>query len=356
MSASSGRSSPSCPRSDAGVRLFDAVIELAVVPSFTELKRAQVPTGAPGGLIPSRQTAPDGLQRLAEPPVVVGRRPVDRGRRRGGRLARRLVRRPLHAEHRRHRPGPTATSSSAGACSPRWPPSCPGCGSGRWSCSTTYRHPAVLANLAATVDHVSGGRLVLGLGAGWQINEHDAYGIELGSVKERLDRFEEACQVVTEPAPRGPHDGRGFALPGGRRALRAEAGAAPAAVPDRRRRREAHAAPSRPATPTSGTSGARPSCSRTRTRCSTATARRSAATRRPSAAPARRWSASTTPRPSPNRAPARWSSAHPSRSPRPWPSTRPPASTSSSSRASPTSGRARATVDRFMAEVVPLVG
>ena len=54
--------------------------------------------------------------------------------------------------------------------------------------SATYRHPAVLANLAATVDHVSGGRLVLGLGAGWQINEHDAYGIELGSVKEQLDR------------------------------------------------------------------------------------------------------------------------------------------------------------------------
>jgi F420-dependent oxidoreductase-like protein len=64
-------------------------------------------------------------------------------------------------------------------------------------CSTTYRHPAVLANLAATVDHVSGGRLVLGLGAGWQINEHEAYGIELGSVRERLDRFEEACQIVT---------------------------------------------------------------------------------------------------------------------------------------------------------------
>ena len=63
--------------------------------------------------------------------------------------------------------------------------------------SATFRHPAVLANLAATVDHVSGGRLVLGLGAGWQINEHDAYGIPLGSVKERLDRFEEACQVVT---------------------------------------------------------------------------------------------------------------------------------------------------------------
>ena len=60
----------------------------------------------------------------------------------------------------------------------------------------TYRHPAVLANIAAAVDNISGGRLLLGLGAGWQVNEHAAYGIELGTVQERLDRFEEACQVV----------------------------------------------------------------------------------------------------------------------------------------------------------------
>lgn len=63
--------------------------------------------------------------------------------------------------------------------------------------SVTYRHPAVLANIAAAVDQISGGRLTLGIGAGWQINEHEAYGIELGSVKERLDRFEEACAVLT---------------------------------------------------------------------------------------------------------------------------------------------------------------
>lgn len=60
----------------------------------------------------------------------------------------------------------------------------------------TYRHPALLAKIATTVDEVSGGRVVLGLGAGWQENEHRAYGIELGSVKERLDRFEEACEVL----------------------------------------------------------------------------------------------------------------------------------------------------------------
>jgi F420-dependent oxidoreductase-like protein len=60
----------------------------------------------------------------------------------------------------------------------------------------TYRHPAVVANMAATMDHVTGGRFVLGLGAGWQANEHAAYGIELGSTRSRLDKFEEACAAI----------------------------------------------------------------------------------------------------------------------------------------------------------------
>lgn len=60
----------------------------------------------------------------------------------------------------------------------------------------TYRHPAVLANTAVAADHVSGGRIVLGIGAGWQENEHTAYGIHFGSTGQRLDRLEEACQVI----------------------------------------------------------------------------------------------------------------------------------------------------------------
>ena len=60
----------------------------------------------------------------------------------------------------------------------------------------TYRHPAVLAKMAASIDQISGGRFVLGLGAGWQENEHLAYGIPFYTVRERLARLEEACQVI----------------------------------------------------------------------------------------------------------------------------------------------------------------
>ncbi|MGX7682004.1 LLM class F420-dependent oxidoreductase [Jatrophihabitans sp. DSM 45814] len=59
-----------------------------------------------------------------------------------------------------------------------------------------YRHPAVLANMAATVDIISNGRLELGIGAGWNEEESGAYGLELGGPRERSDRFEEACQVL----------------------------------------------------------------------------------------------------------------------------------------------------------------
>ena len=59
-----------------------------------------------------------------------------------------------------------------------------------------YRHPALLANMAATVDIISGGRLKLGIGAGGHEQETVAYGIELGSLRERFDRFDEGCEVL----------------------------------------------------------------------------------------------------------------------------------------------------------------
>jgi len=59
-----------------------------------------------------------------------------------------------------------------------------------------YRHPAVVANMAATLDIISEGRFELGIGAGWNEEESGAYGMELGSLKERSDRFEEACEVL----------------------------------------------------------------------------------------------------------------------------------------------------------------
>jgi F420-dependent oxidoreductase-like protein len=77
-----------------------------------------------------------------------------------------------------------------------------------------YRHPAVLANMAAALDIVSGGRLDLGLGAGWNEREIDAYGMELGTLTERFDRLEETCEVVTRLLrdPSTDFDGRYFTL------------------------------------------------------------------------------------------------------------------------------------------------
>lgn len=60
-----------------------------------------------------------------------------------------------------------------------------------------YRHPAVTANMAATLDIVSGGRFQLGMGAGWNQLEADAYGIPLGeTLTERFDRFDESVEIV----------------------------------------------------------------------------------------------------------------------------------------------------------------
>jgi alkanesulfonate monooxygenase SsuD/methylene tetrahydromethanopterin reductase-like flavin-dependent oxidoreductase (luciferase family) len=63
--------------------------------------------------------------------------------------------------------------------------------------SNTFRHPAVLAKSAAVLDNATGGRFILGFGAGWHEGEHDAFGIELPPLGERFDRFESAIGVLT---------------------------------------------------------------------------------------------------------------------------------------------------------------
>lgn len=80
----------------------------------------------------------------------------------------------------------------------------------------TYRHPAVLAKMAATIDHFSNGRFVLGLGAGWQENEHRQYGIPFFDLAERLARLDEACAVIKAlyTQTRSDFDGRFYQLDG----------------------------------------------------------------------------------------------------------------------------------------------
>ena len=81
-------------------------------------------------------------------------------------------------------------------------------------CSMTFRHPSLLARMAAQVDELSGGRLVLGVGAGWNEPEHRAFGIPFPPVKQRMDMLEEGIEVLLrlfsdEPAS---YDGRYFTL------------------------------------------------------------------------------------------------------------------------------------------------
>ncbi len=62
--------------------------------------------------------------------------------------------------------------------------------------SNTFRHPALLAQQAITLDHISQGRLELGIGAGWLEEEHDRFGIRLHEPRVRVDRFEEALEII----------------------------------------------------------------------------------------------------------------------------------------------------------------
>lgn len=78
----------------------------------------------------------------------------------------------------------------------------------------TYRHPAVLANMASTVDVIAHGRLNFGIGTGWDAREHRAYGIPLPPPGERVRRLDEACELIrrlwTEPVV--TFDGRYYQL------------------------------------------------------------------------------------------------------------------------------------------------
>jgi len=78
-----------------------------------------------------------------------------------------------------------------------------------------YRHPGLLAKIAVTVDHLSGGRLEMGIGAGWNESEFTSYGMPFPrSARERIDRLDEACQVLKKlwTEPRASFDGRYYQL------------------------------------------------------------------------------------------------------------------------------------------------
>lgn len=80
--------------------------------------------------------------------------------------------------------------------------------------SMTFRHPSLLARMAAQIDVLSGGRFILGVGAGWHVPEHEAFGFHFPSVRERMDRLEEGIQVVRTLWGDGPasFDGRYYQL------------------------------------------------------------------------------------------------------------------------------------------------
>ena len=78
----------------------------------------------------------------------------------------------------------------------------------------TFRHPSVLAKAVATADHVSGGRVELGIGAGWHEREHEAYGFAFPPARERIDMLEEQLQAILGSWADGPFtfDGRHYRL------------------------------------------------------------------------------------------------------------------------------------------------
>src|SRR5262245_38897914 len=83
-------------------------------------------------------------------------------------------------------------------------------------CPMTFEHPSVLRKMPAAADTLSGGRLVLGLGAGWNADEHRAFGIPFPPLKERLHMLEEGIEVIVRLLGDGPayFTGRYYQLDG----------------------------------------------------------------------------------------------------------------------------------------------
>jgi F420-dependent oxidoreductase-like protein len=80
----------------------------------------------------------------------------------------------------------------------------------------TFRHPSVLARMATTADHVSGGRVELGIGAGWHEGEHRSFGFSFDTGRDRFDRLEEQIEIVHRSWQEEPFDfaGRFYTLRG----------------------------------------------------------------------------------------------------------------------------------------------
>ena len=92
---------------------------------------------------------------------------------------------------------PARARPTRGSRSPAWPATPPRSASARSSPSATFRLPGPLAISVAQVDQMSGGRVELGLGAGWYEAEHDAYGIPFPPLGERFERLEEQLAIIT---------------------------------------------------------------------------------------------------------------------------------------------------------------
>ena len=111
----------------------------------------------------------------------------------------------------------------------------------------TFRHPSELAKVVVTADHVSGGRVELGLGAGWHEREHEAYGFAFADTRTRVDVLEEQLQIVLGTWTEAPFSFSGDPLHAQGPRRPAQAGPDPAAAADHGRlRRPAQRRPGRP--------------------------------------------------------------------------------------------------------------